>query len=155
MAGCIREAMSRSKVFLILVFLLGGFAALTLARRELAQEELDPSARAAREVSAIQMALERYRIDTGGYPSSREGLDALIHRPYTLSSAVWHGPYIHWKGGRPADPWGRPYRYRLMSDGRGVAYTLGADDAPGGIGENQDLWGAPEAARDAASGRTP
>jgi general secretion pathway protein G len=144
--------MSRSKGFLILVFLLGGFTALTLARRELAEEKLDPSVRAAREVGAIQMALERYRIDTGGYPSSHEGLDALIHRPYILSSAIWHGPYIHWKGDRFVDPWGRPYRYRVMSSGRGVAYTLGADDEPGGTGENQDLWGAPEAAHDESSG---
>ncbi|OGP83036.1 MAG: hypothetical protein A2Y95_04710 [Deltaproteobacteria bacterium RBG_13_65_10] len=147
--------MSRTKVFLILVFLLGGVAALLLARRELAREQLDPSPRAAREVGAIQMALERYRIDTGGYPSRREGFDALVHRPYTVSSTYWHGPYIQWRENRLLDPWGRPYRYRVMSDGHGVAYTLGAEGAPGGAGEEQDLWGTSEAARAAAAGKTP
>jgi len=136
--------MSRSKALLALLFFLGGAAAFWFVRRELSRGAADPSLRAMRELGAIQMAIERYQMDTGAYPTSRDGLGALFHRPYSLPSSVWRGPYmdIGWAE-RLHDPWGRPYKYRIAASGRGTAVTLGADGRPGGTGPERDLSGTP------------
>ena len=64
-------------------------------------------------------------------------LAALVERPPGLDR--WQGPYLKQKG-VPADPWGHPYRYRIPGEhGEYDLYSLGADDAPGGTGENQDI----------------
>lgn len=138
--------MSRSKAVLALVFFLGGAAALWFARREVSREGTDPSVRAMRELGAIQMAIEKYRMDTGAYPAGHDGLRALFHRPYAITSQFWHGPYMDVKkAGDLRDPWGRPYTYQLGENGRGTAVSLGADGRPGGTVADQDLYGAPPA----------
>ena len=144
--------MSRFKVVLALMLLLGGAVALWLGRAELPREGADPGLRAMREVGAIQMAIERYRMDTGGYPTGHDGLRALFHRPYALTSQVWRGPYLDRKeAGGLRDPWGRPYVYQIGENGRGTAVSLGADGRPGGAGPDQDLYGAPLAGAGGAS----
>jgi type II secretion system protein G len=144
--------MSRLKAVLALLFLLGGAVAVWFGRAELSREGTDPGLRAMREVGAIQMAIERYRMDTGAYPSGHDGLGALFHRPYSLTSQVWHGPYMDLKEtGGIRDPWGRPYTYRVGENGRGTAVSLGADGRPGGTGPDQDLYGAPLAGPGTAS----
>ena len=61
------------------------------------------------QIASLESALDLYALDTGQYPSSSEGLDALMHRPGGVTS--WSGPYL--KGNEvPNDPWGRPYVYR-------------------------------------------
>ena len=51
----------------------------------------------------------------------------------------WQGPYVKQKG-TPTDPWGHPYHYRIPGEhGAYDLYSLGADDAPGGTGDNQDV----------------
>ena len=61
------------------------------------------------QIASLESALDLYALDTGQYPSSSEGLDALMHRPGGVTS--WSGPYL--KGNEvPNDPWGRPYIYR-------------------------------------------
>jgi general secretion pathway protein G len=136
--------MSRSKVVLALLFFLGGAAALWFAHREISRGATDPSLRAMRKLGAIQMAIERFQMDTGTYPTTRDGLGALLHRPYSLTSGVWHGPYMDLAhGGSLRDPWGRPYEYRITAGGRGTAVTLGADGRPGGMGPARDLSGTP------------
>ena len=95
------------------------------------------------DVARIQMhslssALDLYRLDNGGYPTSSQGLAVLITRPEGM--ARWNGPYL--KGGAvPADPWDRPFRYQAPGPG-GAPYalsTLGADGAEGGQGEDADI----------------
>ncbi len=138
--------MSRPKVVLALLFFLGGAAALWLGRREIAREGTDPSLRAMRELGAIQMAIEKYRMDTGAYPTEHDGIGALFRRPYSVSSRAWQGPYMDLKeAGDLRDPWGRPYAYRIVAEGRGSALTLGADARPGGTGPDEDLYGVPPA----------
>ena len=135
--------MSKSKAILALLFLLGGAAAFILGRREIAGDANDPALQATRELGAIQMAIERYRIDTGIYPTASEGLTALLRRPYTLTTRAWHGPYIDAAKVRGLkDPWGRSYGYKLLDTGRGTAYSLGADGAAGGEAAERDLFGA-------------
>jgi general secretion pathway protein G len=90
------------------------------------------------QIELLSGALDHYRLDTGSYPSEEEGLQALMQRPAGVPQ--WGGPYL--KGSQvPADPWGRPYRYRRPGDdGRPFdVISLGADGADGGDGENADI----------------
>lgn len=89
------------------------------------------------ELHNIEAALDLYRLDLGRYPSEQEGLKALVEQPAGLDR--WQGPYIKQKG-VPTDPWGHPYHYRIPGEhGEFDLYSLGADDAPGGTGDNQDV----------------
>jgi general secretion pathway protein G len=71
----------------------------------------------------LNMPLTRYRIDLGSYPSTSEGLAALVTPP-TSGAERWRGPYLQAPGGKfPTDPWGEPYQYRYP----GVKNTGGFD----------------------------
>ncbi len=70
------------------------------------------------QIDAFEKALDQYRLDVGRYPSTEEGLGALVARPGTDSR--WSGPYL--RKGVPLDPWGRAYVYR--SPGPSGAYEL-------------------------------
>ena len=89
------------------------------------------------QIADIDKALEIFKLDVGRFPTTEEGLEALVNRPATVSSG-WAGPYL--KGALPKDPWGRPYRYQGPGpDGAVEVLSLGADGAPGGEGENADI----------------
>jgi general secretion pathway protein G len=89
------------------------------------------------QIENISGALDLFRLDVGRYPTQVEGLHALVEGPAGLS--VWNGPYIKQKG-VPSDAWGHPFNYKAPGDhGEFDLYSLGADGAPGGTGENQDV----------------
>lgn len=93
------------------------------------------TAAAKTQVQLFGQALDSFRLDTGRYPTTAEGLDALMTNP---GIDGWDGPYL--KKGVPNDPWKRPYHYECPgTHGDYDLYTYGADDAPGGTGENQDI----------------
>ncbi len=88
------------------------------------------------QVSNLSTALDLYRLDVGHYPSTSEGIGALVARPSAADR--WNGPYVK-KRESLIDPWGETYGYR--SPGRHGAYdlfSLGADKAEGGEGEDRD-----------------
>ncbi len=88
------------------------------------------------QIDALQKSLDQYRIDTGRYPSSQQGLNALNTRP--ADEPKWQGPYL--AKAVPPDPWNRAYLYR--SPGQHGEYdlsSLGSDGAPGGTGDNADI----------------
>jgi len=90
------------------------------------------------QIDNLASALDLYRLETGRYPTTEEGLKVLIEKPNGVEA--WNGPYIDKRDGL-TDPWGQPYRYRFPGE-HGTEYdlyTLGADDSPGGEGENQDV----------------
>ena len=88
------------------------------------------------QVDALQKALDQYRLDAGRYPSTQQGLAALMAKP--ADEARWQGPYL--AKAVPPDPWGRPYAYRAPGQhGEYDLYTLGRDGAPGGEGDNADV----------------
>jgi general secretion pathway protein G len=90
-------------------------------------------------IAQIVNVLEYYKLDNGGYPSSDQGLQALVAAP--SGAANWHGPYLK-DDKAPLDPWGHPFLYRAPSTRSGRAfdiYSLGADGQPGGSGENADV----------------
>lgn len=82
---------------------------------------------AAQDISAMETALDAFEIDNGRYPSTEEGLNALITAPSNLTS--WHGPYLN-KTGTPTDPWGSPYVYTYPGNHKQNGfdlYSLGKD----------------------------
>lgn len=85
----------------------------------------------------IEAGLDLFRLDVGRYPTEQEGLDALMEQPPDV--ARWRGPYLKSKDAL-VDPWGHPYRYRIPGDKQDFeVYSLGADNAEGGDGENRDV----------------
>jgi general secretion pathway protein G len=105
----------------------------------------DANVTAARsQVEILAMALENYRMDTGSYPSTEQGLGALRTRPETAALAGWRGPYL--RKPVPVDPWRRPYLYVSPGSHNPETfdlYTLGRDGVIGGAGEDADItsWG--------------
>lgn len=93
---------------------------------------------AALQIADLEKALEIYKLDVGRFPTTEEGLDALVKKPASMTTG-WAGPYL--KGGIPVDPWSRPYQYQ-SSPGAVEIVSLGADGAPGGDGENADVRNA-------------
>jgi len=89
------------------------------------------------QIESLASALDLYFIDTGRYPSTSEGLKALLERPSNVSG--WSGPYL--KGSNvPDDPWGRSYAYRFPGQrGRYEIVSYGADGREGGTGDAADL----------------
>lgn len=73
---------------------------------------------------SMKTAMLRYRMDIGDYPSTAEGLKALITAPEERADR-WKGPYIESKGGEaPRDPWGEPYQYRCPGTRNADGYDL-------------------------------
>lgn len=90
------------------------------------------------QIEELSGALDLYRLEVGRYPTSNEGLDSLVQKP--SDSANWNGPYLK-KPQVPKDPWGFEYHYRAPGEhGAFDIYALGADNAEGGDGENQDVF---------------
>ena len=93
------------------------------------------TAAAKTQIELFGQALDSFRLDTGRYPTTSEGLQALVVNP---GIDGWDGPYL--KKGVPNDPWRRPYQYQSPgTHGDYDLYTYGLDGAPGGDGENQDI----------------
>lgn len=91
------------------------------------------------QIEELSNALDVYRLEIGKYPSSDQGLVALVEEPSGVDQ--WSGPYLRKKTIRN-DPWGNPYRYEYPGEnGDFDLYSYGADDAPGGDGEDQDVLG--------------
>src|SRR5690349_20204894 len=117
-----------------LIELLVVLAILSLLVGVVAPRVMDYFSRSKVDVAKLQIdqigsALDLFRLDVGRYPSSQEGLGALVGRPG--GAAQWRGPYL--KGNTvPADPWGRAYQYRSPgTEGRGYdLFSLG-DSAAG------------------------
>lgn len=91
------------------------------------------------QIAEIEKALDVFKLEVGRYPTSSEGLQALVTRPGGV--AIWNGPYL--RGGVPSDPWGKPYVYSNPGPNGGVQImSYGGDGAPGGDGENADISNA-------------
>ena len=89
------------------------------------------------QIESLGSAIELYRIDNGRYPTTDEGLKALVQAPPGVDS--WKGPYLT-KKDVPNDPWNRPYNYRAPGQhGPFDIFSLGADNQLGGTGENEDI----------------
>ena len=89
------------------------------------------------QIVMVENAVKMFKLDTGRYPSSAEGLEALMKKPDNINN--WDGPYL--EKGLPKDPWGREYLYAYPGKNYLFEITsLGADGQPGGEGENADIF---------------
>jgi general secretion pathway protein G len=89
------------------------------------------------QVEQLRTGLDLFRLEVGRYPSTEEGLLALIEAP--AGAANWNGPYLN-KNKVPTDPWDHEYHYASPGEHAEYdLYSLGADAAAGGEGENQDV----------------
>ena len=88
------------------------------------------------QIKDLEQALEMYKLDVGRYPSTQEGLAALVNKPGNITG--WNGPYL--KSDVPMDPWNRAYNYKYPGENAEVdIFTYGANGTPGGEGEDRDV----------------
>jgi len=88
------------------------------------------------QISALEKALDQYRLDVGHYPSTEEGLAALDSAPAGVSK--WQGPYL--RKHVPLDPWDHPYQYRSPGEHSEFdLFSFGSDGQPGGSDEAADI----------------
>lgn len=89
------------------------------------------------QIEAFSRAIESYRLDTGKFPDTAQGLQVLVTKP--ADTPRWNGPYL--QKDVPLDPWGNPYTYKRPGSGnRDFEITsFGRDGSPGGADENADL----------------
>ncbi|KPF68946.1 type II secretion system protein GspG [beta proteobacterium AAP99] len=125
-------------VELLVVVLIIGLLTGIVGPRLLGQISKSEVTTARAQLDAFDKALQAYRIDMGRYPTTEQGLAALVTAPTVGGDSRWRGPYL--KGGVPLDPWGSPYQYRGQGEGREFEIIcLGKDRSPGGQGDAADL----------------
>ena len=122
---------------LLVVIVIIGLLAAYVGPKYLSQVGKSEVAVAKSQMDAFQKSLDAYRLDVGRYPTTEEGLGALMAAPPTAGTK-WAGPYL--TKSLPQDPWGHPYAYR--APGAKAEYEIvsnGKDGQPGGTGENADI----------------
>ena len=91
----------------------------------------------------IEAALDFYRMDSGRYPTTEQGLDALVHQPSTEPVPRQYRPEGYLHGGKvPPDPWGVPYEYQAPGQRNTYSFDIwsfGADGQPGGKDVDADI----------------
>ena len=123
---------------MVVVVILGILAALVVPKIISRPDEARIIA-AKQDIASLMQALKLYRLDNHRYPSSEQGLQALVVQPTTAPLPP------NWKAGGylerlPKDPWGNPYQYLNPGvHGEIDVFSLGADGAPGGEGNDADI----------------
>ena len=121
---------------LVVVTIVALFAAL-VAPRMLRRGDTARITAARAQINSFMTAIGAYKLDTGLFPTTEQGLQALRDRPQGLNQ--WQGPYLPQE--IPVDPWGRPYLYKFPGEhgDEPDVISLGADGQPGGADINADV----------------
>ena len=125
---------------MVVVVILGILAAIAVPRI-MSRPDTARITKAKQDIRVMENALKLYRLDNYNYPTTEQGLEALIAPPIGEPEAK------NWKEGGyldrlPVDPWGNPYQYLypgVKNENSVDLYTLGADNRPGGEGPNADI----------------
>ncbi|MFA5356739.1 MAG: type II secretion system major pseudopilin GspG [Candidatus Omnitrophota bacterium] len=104
---------------MLVVIIIGALVAMVMPRFAGRGEQARVSAATADVRANIATALKMYELDNGSYPSTAEGLGALLSRPGSANN--WNGPYLEKKA---VDPWGREYQYKCPGEHRSSDYDL-------------------------------
>lgn len=113
---------------LLVVIIILAILAAVVVPRVIGRTEDARIAKATADISTIDSVLDQYKLDTGQYPSTDEGLQALMTN--VGNNDRWNGPYLK---SLPSDPWGNPYIYRYPGE-NGLeydVYSAGPDKQPG------------------------
>jgi general secretion pathway protein G len=123
---------------LVVLFILGLLAGL--AGPQVMNYLGESKTKAAKlQIEEFGSTLDLFKLDTGRYPTTEQGLQALVQAPTGSGSERWNGPYLK-KKNIPKDPWGNDYRYTAPgSHGPYDIVALGADGREGGAGEDKDV----------------
>jgi general secretion pathway protein G len=125
-----------SLIELIVVLVILGLLATVVGPRVMDRLGRGKTEIAKLQINQLEGALGLFRFDVGRYPSTSEGLDALLRNPGLDN---WSGPYLD-RMTLPKDPWGREYHYRSPGTyGDYDLYSLGADGREGGEGDDADI----------------
>jgi len=120
---------------LLVVMIILGLLAALVGPRLFKKVEKSKQQAAKAQIELFGAALDAFRLDVGRYPTTEEGLNALVENP---GIEKWDGPYLKKKV--PPDPWGHPYVYKCPGEHNEYdLYSLGADGQPGGEGKNKDI----------------
>lgn len=122
---------------LLVVILIIGLLTGIIAPRFLGHISRSEVTTARAQLDALDKALHGYRIDMGTYPTTSQGLNALVVQP--AGEARWRGPYV--QGEIPVDPWGVAYQYKSPGPltKEYELMSLGKDRVAGGAGDNADI----------------
>jgi general secretion pathway protein G len=122
---------------LLVVMVIIGLLASFVGPRYFSQIGKSEVKSAKAQIDALEKALDQYRLDLGKYPTTEQGLVALVSKP--ANEAKWDGPYL--KKTVPADPWGSPYVYKFPGEHNNEfdLWSFGKDGQPGGSGANEDI----------------
>jgi general secretion pathway protein G len=122
---------------LLVVIVIIGLLAAYVGPRLFAQLGKSEVVIAKAQMESFEKSLDTFRLDVGRYPTTEEGLAALMTAPPAVATK-WNGPYL--KKGVPSDPWGHAYQYRAPgAKNEYEIVTTGKDGQPGGTGENADI----------------
>ena len=124
---------------MVVVFILGLLATI-VAPRIMGRTDEARRTKAVADLAGIAQALNLYRLDNGDYPTTEQGLEALVERPSAppVPKAWRASGYLDHL---PADPWGTPYVYVRLAAQRYTLKSLGSDAAEGGDGTAADIDG--------------
>ncbi|MGI9264515.1 MAG: type II secretion system major pseudopilin GspG [Gammaproteobacteria bacterium] len=122
---------------MVVVIIIGILAAI-VAPNVISRVDDAQITKAKADISGIENAMKFYRLDNFAYPSTEQGIEALVTKPNDPTVRNWKtGGYLD---GMPKDPWGNPYVYlNPGNNGEIDIYTLGADAQPGGEGLAADI----------------
>ncbi|TCK08762.1 type II secretion system major pseudopilin GspG [Marinobacterium mangrovicola] len=132
-----RTAAGFTLLELLVVLVILGLLASLVGPQVLRHVGSSKTQTAALQIQELGAALDLYRLEVGRYPTTQQGLEALVKQPSGATN--WNGPYLS-KNVVRQDPWGNDYNYEAPgSHGEYDLYSLGADGQEGGEGENQDV----------------
>ncbi len=127
---------------LLIVIVILGILATFLVPKIMQKPDEARVAKAKNDIMAIETALKMYKMDNGVYPTTMQGLKALIQKPSIppIPKHYKEGGYLD-SNSVPKDPWGNPYIYRSPGDNSRPyeIISLGADGKEGGSGVNADI----------------
>ncbi|MEA3471619.1 MAG: type II secretion system major pseudopilin GspG [Thermodesulfobacteriota bacterium] len=136
-----RDERGFTLIELMVVIVILGILAGLIVPRIMGRPEEARQAKARIQIESIETALKLYRLDNGSYPTTEQGLQALVEPPEVgeLAESWREGGYLE-KGRIPKDPWGNEYIYLSPgTQGDLDLISYGADGEPGGEGKNKDI----------------
>lgn len=136
MAKYKRDRTGFTLIELLIVMVIISLLAAFVAPRFFGQEKKARQRGAKGQIALLESAVDTYRLDVGSYPTTEQGLAALLEKPDGIDT--WDGPYLRKE--LPLDPWGNAYVYASPSEhGDFAILSYGADGTPGGEGNDMDI----------------
>lgn len=121
---------------MIVVIIIAALAAMVVPRLAGRTEQAKNAIAQADINSNIGMALKLYELDNGRFPTTQNGLNALLSKPSSASASNWNGPYLEKK---PIDPWDNTYRYKYPGVHNRAGYDLYSLGMDGAEGTDDDI----------------